>query len=151
MSKVSSAEEILGLSKPPIATGSHRPAFPSRHSSGWRLEKANSDGGFAKSKNFFCAGCFAHYFFLVDAAGRVAWVNLDWVRMKWSAADIRHFNFLHPRRLFCANFRIAVFTLAPDQAYGSGDLRVALARTHEHTQIMAGLREQAGVQLAIGR
>ena len=71
--------------------------------------------------------------------------------MKVSAADIRHFNFLPPRSLFCANFRIPVFTLVPDQTYGTGDLPVALARPHERAQIMTGLREQAGVQLAIGR
>ena len=71
--------------------------------------------------------------------------------MKVSAADIRHLNFLHPRSLFCANFRIIVFALVPDQTYGTCDFLVALARPHERAQIMAGLREQAGVQLAIGR
>ena len=41
--------------------------------------------------------------------------------------------------------------LIPDQAYGGGNLPAALTRTHERIQIMAGLREQAGVQLALGR
>jgi hypothetical protein len=50
-----------------------------------------------------------------------------------SAADIRHLNFLSPYSLFCANFRIPVFALIPDQTYGTGDLLVALARTHERT------------------
>ena len=71
--------------------------------------------------------------------------------MELSAANIRHFDFLRSRSLFCANFRIPVFTLIPDQAYGSGNLLVALARTHERAQIMAGLREQAGVELALSR
>jgi len=70
------------------------------------------------------------------------------MQMKVSAADIRHLNFLPPRSLFCASFRIIVYTLVPDQTDGTGDLLVALARTHERAQIMTGLREQAGVQLA---
>ena len=73
------------------------------------------------------------------------------MRVKLSAADIRHLDYLRSRSFFSANFRIPVFALIPDQAYRSGNLLVALARTYERAQIMAGLREQAGVQLALGR
>ena len=71
--------------------------------------------------------------------------------MKASTANIRHLNFIPPRSFIKANFRILVFALLPNQTYGPGDLLVALARTHERAQIMARLREQAGVQLAISR
>ena len=66
-----------------------------------------------------------------------------------SATDKRHPNFLRSPNFFCADFRIPLFTLISDQAHRSGDLVVAFARTNERAQIMAGLHEQAGVQLAL--
>ena len=49
------------------------------------------------------------------------------IRMKVSASDIGHLNFLHSRSFFCTYFRIPVFTLVPNQPYGTGDLPIVLA------------------------
>ena len=71
--------------------------------------------------------------------------------MKLSAVDIGHLDFIRSPGFFCENSRRSVTRLIPDQAYGSGNLLAALAPTNERAQIMAGFREQAGVQLALGR
>ena len=66
-----------------------------------------------------------------------------------SVTDKRHLDFLRSPRFFCADFKRRLFTLVSEQAHGNGDLLVALARTSERAQIMAGQHEQAGVQLAL--
>jgi len=58
-----------------------------------------------------------------------------------------HLDFLRSSSYFCANSKISVTTLIPDQALAAAICSPLLP---ERAQIMAGLREQAGVQLALG-
>src|SRR5512140_4035911 len=72
------------------------------------------------------------------------------LRAPCSAADVGHFYFALLRRFRGADFGVAVVARAPHRGNRRADVRVGLALTQQGAKIVAGSREQAGVEHALG-
>src|SRR5258706_11920372 len=90
---------------------------------------------------------FSLYASTSKVAGRAALVR----RGFFLATDVGHLDLLRLGRFKRPYFRVAVGTLRPDGRDLVADLVVRGAAAQQRFQVVAGLREQAGVERAFGR